>query len=52
MPAPCYDLMEGISLGSKRAEVIDRVPGVCMPQGGESTGEVEMKKPITFCCLA
>jgi len=52
MSAPCYDLMSGISLGSKKAEVIERLPGTCSPQGGESTGEIEMEKPITFCCLS
>ncbi len=51
MSAPCYDLISGLALGSKKAEVIDRVPGVCTPQGGDSTGKVEMEKPITFCCL-
>jgi hypothetical protein len=44
--------MSGISLGSKKAEVIERLPGTCSPQGGESTGEIEMEKPITFCCLS
>lgn len=52
MPPPCHDLMSGISLGSKKAEVIERMPGTCTPQGGEPTGKVEMGKPFTFCCLA
>ena len=52
MSAPCYDLMSGISLGSKSAEPVEKLPGTCLPQGGESTGQVEMENPITFCCLA
>ncbi|WP_275939179.1 hypothetical protein [Polyangium spumosum] len=44
--------MLGVSLGSKKSEVTERIPGTCAPQGGEPTGKVVMEKPITFCCLA
>lgn len=52
MGISCHDVMSGVSLGSKKSEVAERIPGTCTPQGGEPTGEVEMEKPITFCCLA
>jgi hypothetical protein len=48
----CFGLMQGISLGSKKASIVVDIPGTCKPTGGETQGEVVLGKPTTFCCLS
>lgn len=50
-PAACHDLMSGVALGSKVAEVDSVEPGECPPLGGEPIGDVSPGEPATFCCL-
>jgi len=50
-PPSCTDVMTGVALGSKKAEVLSIEPGACPPLGGEPIGDVEPGPPATFCCL-
>ena len=47
----CQDLLTGVALGSKTAEVVLTEAGACPPTGGEPIGDVEPNEPATFCCL-
>jgi hypothetical protein len=41
----------GPPLGSKNASTPVFTPGMCQPDGGVPTGNVQQNGPITFCCL-
>jgi hypothetical protein len=49
--AKCTDLLTGVALGSKSAEMLDYQPGICQASGGEQVGAIETKYAATFCCL-
>jgi hypothetical protein len=42
--------VSGTPLGSKQASAPIYTPGTCQPSGGEPTGSVEPKHPVTICC--
>jgi hypothetical protein len=46
----CVGIPDGSPLGSKQASAPVYSPGTCQPSGGEPTGSVEPKHPVTFCC--
>ncbi|HRI71037.1 MAG TPA: hypothetical protein PK156_42690 [Polyangium sp.] len=49
--AICVDLTVGTALGSKTAEILSYQAGICAPSTSEIIGELELKRPVTYCCL-
>jgi hypothetical protein len=47
----CYNMMDGVALGSKKASPPVYTPGTCEPSGGEPTGSAVETSPILVCCL-
>jgi hypothetical protein len=48
----CFDLPDGVSLGSKDAILTADIPGTCTSSGGMPSGEIETNGPMTLCCEA
>lgn len=49
--AKCVDLTAGTALGSKTAEILSYQAGTCAASTSELSGELELKRPVTYCCL-
>jgi hypothetical protein len=49
--AKCVDLPVGTALGSKTAEILSYQEGICAPSKSEIVGELELQRPVTYCCL-
>jgi hypothetical protein len=49
--AYCIDVPPNVSLVGKQITAPVYHPGTCPPMGGDPTGEVSPREPITFCCL-
>jgi len=49
--AKCVDLTVGMALGSKTAEILSYQPGTCAPSTSEISGELELQRPVTYCCV-
>lgn len=47
----CLDLPVGTALGSKTAEILTYEVGTCAPSTSEVVGELELKRPVTYCCV-
>jgi len=49
--AKCVDLPVGTALGSKTAEILSYQAGTCAPSKSEIVGELELSRPVTYCCV-
>lgn len=47
----CVDLAVGTALGSKTAEILSYQAGTCAPSTSEILGELELHRPVTYCCV-
>ncbi|UQA62797.1 hypothetical protein [Polyangium aurulentum] len=50
-PSKCIDLISGVALAGKTAELLAHQPGTCAPSGGEPIGALLLADAKTFCCL-
>jgi hypothetical protein len=50
MIPPCIDVMPGIAMASKSAELVSYTKGTCAPSGGDVKGELVLDNPTTVCC--
>jgi hypothetical protein len=48
----CFDLPEGVQLGSKDAVLTTDELGTCAPSSAGASGEIEKVGPLTLCCEA
>lgn len=46
----CVSIPAGSPLGSKQASAPVYIPGTCQASGGEPTGSVQLRYPVTVCC--
>jgi hypothetical protein len=51
-PPQCVDIMPGVELSGKTAEVFSYEKGACTPSGGDPVVDVKLDGPTTLCCLA
>ena len=47
----CLDLPVGTALGSKTAEILSYQAGTCASSTSKIVGELELERPVTYCCL-
>jgi hypothetical protein len=50
-PAKCSDLLAGVAVAGKAAELLAHEPGTCAPSGGEPVGGLLLADAKTFCCM-
>jgi hypothetical protein len=50
-PAKCSELIGGVALAGKAAELLAHEPGICAPIGGEPVGDLLLADARTFCCM-
>jgi hypothetical protein len=49
--ATCVDLTAGTALKSKTAAIHSYQAGTCAPSTSEVIGDLELKRPVTYCCV-
>jgi len=52
MAPACTDLMPGVALAGKTAELVNYTKGSCTPNGGELGGDLKLDYPVTVCCYS